>query len=298
MDDHELDRAVFEGNNKLIQNILNNSPALAASYEDYIGNSLLHEAASQGDLQHIVFLISLGANINKKGNNGETPIYVAVRNLNVEAVKLLIEYGAKIKVGNDQSETPIAIAEYYGLNPSHEIYNSLTNQWKLEAKEMSENFYNLGNQLLIEEKFSDAIKAYDSAILYTYNNGLAFLNRGKAYLKQTNLKAACLDWEKAGSFGVKDAYKLLWKHYPSDYDFEKSSPEAKSKTINAVRRLLNRMEEEPTFKNLVRYIITKEGTEFANKMFKAFQYGWENCGHTPVNYCKIYCEVFYNVDVT
>jgi hypothetical protein len=297
MDELELEQAAFEGNNKLLQAILIDKPELIISYEDFIGNSLLHLAAAQGDLQHINFLIALGADVNKKGDNGETPIYSAVRNSNLDAVKLLIKYGAKIKVGNNQSETPVAVAEYYDFGSSHEIYNCLTNQWKIEAKNTSEEFYNLGNQLLLEEKITDAIAAYGNAILYTYNHGPAYLNRGKAHLKQNNLKAACSDWEKAASFGMKDAYRLLWAHSPTDYDFEKSPQEAKDKIVSSVRRLLNRMTEEPSFENLVRHVILNKGKDTANSLFKTLQFGWENCGNSPANYCKVYCKVFYNDEV-
>jgi Ankyrin repeats (3 copies) len=52
---------------------------------------------SSKDIQQLKNLITQGANVNKVDKNGYTPLFIAVENGNLEAVKALIDAGADVK---------------------------------------------------------------------------------------------------------------------------------------------------------------------------------------------------------
>lgn len=176
---------------------------------DHFGDSLLHNAIGFGDLELVKNLIRLGADPNNKGQNGETPIYVAVRSKNKEMVDTLITLGAKVKVGNDQSETPIAVAEYLGYDSSHELYNLLTNKIKGELKIVSDQYIEIANQYIVEDKYEEALNYYGYAIQYSYNSDNAFYLRGRVHLKMGNLELAKTDFISAVKYGNEKAKQYL-----------------------------------------------------------------------------------------
>lgn len=79
---------------------------------------------------------------------------------------------------------------------------------------------------------------------------------------------------------------------PSEYDFDKTSDEAKAKITGAVKRLLDRMPDTPSFEGLVREVIKAQGEAVADDIYNAIKYGWEANGMQPVNYDAIYDKIF------
>jgi len=64
------------------------------------GATLLHVAAQQGNLTAVKFLVSQGANVNAKTNQGFTPLFLAVSfNKNTEVAEFLISVGSDVKDG-------------------------------------------------------------------------------------------------------------------------------------------------------------------------------------------------------
>ncbi|QWX82523.1 ankyrin repeat domain-containing protein [Cellulophaga sp. HaHaR_3_176] len=77
---------------------------------DIYGCTALHRHASfhSGDIS---ILLELGANVNAKNNNGETPLhYAAGGGFKVDDVKRLIENGAKTEIVNKNGQTPFDYA--------------------------------------------------------------------------------------------------------------------------------------------------------------------------------------------
>lgn len=58
-------------------------------------------------------LISNGANIMARNNNGDTPLHTAVRSCELETVTLLIEQGADVNAENKYGRTPLHWAAYW-----------------------------------------------------------------------------------------------------------------------------------------------------------------------------------------
>lgn len=185
------------------------NPKQINTFVDHFGDSLLHNAIGLEDTELVKNLIRLGADPNKKGQNGETPIFIAVRRKNKELVDTLITLGAKVKVGNEQSETPIAIAEYLGYDSSHELYNLLTNKIKEELRVVSDQYVEMGNQYVVEEKYQEALTHYGYAIQYCYNNDNAYYFRGRVNLRLGNLELSKADFMSAVKYGNEKAKQYL-----------------------------------------------------------------------------------------
>ena len=64
-------------------------------------------AVANDDLNETRNLISGGENVNRKEEDGTTPIFIAVENGNLPMVQLLLDAGAKINARNKEKQTPI-----------------------------------------------------------------------------------------------------------------------------------------------------------------------------------------------
>ena len=77
-------------------------------------NSELLKAAKEGELSRIKTILEKGADVNAKGNFGDTPLHhathYAAANCNIEIVRFLIEKGADVNSETGLGDSPLAIA--------------------------------------------------------------------------------------------------------------------------------------------------------------------------------------------
>ncbi|WP_253303211.1 ankyrin repeat domain-containing protein [Wolbachia endosymbiont of Phyllotreta cruciferae] len=78
------------------------------------GYTPLHSVVSQGYLEVAKFLIEQGADINAKDYNGYTPLHLVASQGYLEAVELLIERGADINTRDYNGYTPLRLASSSG----------------------------------------------------------------------------------------------------------------------------------------------------------------------------------------
>lgn len=69
------------------------------------GETLLHAAARNGDIETMRLLLSLGADANRPGDLGDTPLHSAVSSKKPEAIRMLIEHGADTTIRNELGRT-------------------------------------------------------------------------------------------------------------------------------------------------------------------------------------------------
>ncbi|MHC4555843.1 MAG: ankyrin repeat domain-containing protein [Planctomycetota bacterium] len=67
----------------------------------------LHHAAANGEIEHVKLLISQGADVNVKNNDGQTPLHYAARRGHKEVVELLLANGADVNARDRMSKTPV-----------------------------------------------------------------------------------------------------------------------------------------------------------------------------------------------
>ncbi|KAK3262327.1 hypothetical protein CYMTET_28813, partial [Cymbomonas tetramitiformis] len=108
------------GSNNLgaIQDYLNLGTSIDAVSQtgdafDSVGTTALVEAAGAGHVEAVKFLLSRGANINKRAQNKNTALHVAARRSHQAVVKALIEAGARKESRNKENETPLHLAVGY-----------------------------------------------------------------------------------------------------------------------------------------------------------------------------------------
>lgn len=74
------------------------------------GQTILHKAASQGDLELLESLILQEAKIDEKNSEGFTALHEAVFSKNVEAVRLLLAAKAAVNEQNSNGTSPLHLA--------------------------------------------------------------------------------------------------------------------------------------------------------------------------------------------
>jgi len=93
----ELYYAVKRGDKTRIDMLLREQPGLSASPQGYLrGWTVIHEAAAGGNVGIVGLLISGGAGVNTRDQNGSTPLHEASARGNREVVALLLDNGALI----------------------------------------------------------------------------------------------------------------------------------------------------------------------------------------------------------
>lgn len=109
---HPLDYLVRINDNEGVRKILN-TLSVNPNSEKYIsieGDTPLHLAASQENVEIIQLLLSHSANPNEKNNQGMTPL---MKSSTPEILKLLVQYGANVNEKDNDGNTAIHHAVFF-----------------------------------------------------------------------------------------------------------------------------------------------------------------------------------------
>jgi uncharacterized protein len=77
----------------------------------FYGDQLLHAACVTGAIEDVKFLISIGADINSKGDSGYTPLHYAAEQNHTDVAIFLLKAGATLNVRDNDGNTPLELAE-------------------------------------------------------------------------------------------------------------------------------------------------------------------------------------------
>jgi ankyrin repeat protein len=80
----------------------------------WFGDTPLHLAALENQVEAIQKLVLLGADVNSQNQLGYTPLHYAVMEGNRKAVKKLLMLGADVKAVNGEGRTPVQEAQFRG----------------------------------------------------------------------------------------------------------------------------------------------------------------------------------------
>ncbi len=75
----------------------------------------LHAAVLNANVKLAKFLLTKGADPNRRTKYGDTPLHFAVEGGQLEMVRLLLKNGADASVKNDDGDTPLDIAKAHRL---------------------------------------------------------------------------------------------------------------------------------------------------------------------------------------
>ena len=103
----KLHTAASDGNNEEVRDLLSIGAKINARMNN--GATPLHCAVGSGHKDTVVLLLSKGANVNLKDMNRNTPLHYAVTNNDKEIVKILIAHGANVNTKNMSGLTPLGI---------------------------------------------------------------------------------------------------------------------------------------------------------------------------------------------
>ena len=96
--------AVFLANTERVSAMLRDDPELAK--ERYArGDTALHHAARNGDLEIVTQLVSRGADVNATTDNNHFPLYCAAGHGHVETTQYLVEKGADLQAQLSDGKT-------------------------------------------------------------------------------------------------------------------------------------------------------------------------------------------------
>jgi ankyrin repeat protein len=118
----QLQRAVSDGNLKLVKSLINKGCILNA--KDNYGRTLIYDAIVKGYKDIVKEFCIANADINNQDINGKTPLHFSCIYGNLEITKLLIGYGANVNIRDKNGNIPIFDA-IFNSNGETEIISML-----------------------------------------------------------------------------------------------------------------------------------------------------------------------------
>lgn len=104
----EFFRAIEQSNRPRFQQLLKIDPTLVNSRNDYLANSTpLHETSLYGGKVFMDELLSKGADVNAKDDNGITSFGIAAMSADVPTIQRMIDMGADISARDNEGRTPL-----------------------------------------------------------------------------------------------------------------------------------------------------------------------------------------------
>lgn len=101
------------GNFEIVKVTLEHGADIDAVSKNKFSATPLQGAAAMQNLELARLLISRGANVNCRGDEGVSPLHEAAGNGQIELAKLLLDHGAKLNAKDDHGKTPLTIALEY-----------------------------------------------------------------------------------------------------------------------------------------------------------------------------------------
>jgi len=109
--DYELSYQVARGSALVVDALIFAGASVDAN--DYVGWTLLHEAAKRGATDIVKILLKAGASVDAKALAG-TPLHAAARRGHTDIVKILLNAGSSVDAKEEEGWTPLHLAARHG----------------------------------------------------------------------------------------------------------------------------------------------------------------------------------------
>ncbi|XP_031627754.1 poly [ADP-ribose] polymerase tankyrase-2-like [Contarinia nasturtii] len=213
-------------------------------YRSYITGKLvdrttpLHEAVKHNNLCVVELLITQGANVNARADEGMTPIFEAAKTGNKDVAELLIKHGASVKARKTYSETPLLVASENGNKDVVELLIE-NGGAEIGRKSLDDTLFKAvenGNKDVVELliKHGADIHASDtwgytplhSAAKYGNKDAVEVLIKHRAYVNAQTEYGKVTPLHQAAENGNKDVVEFLIKHGANVYatNYYKETP--------------------------------------------------------------------------
>jgi len=109
-----IHEAAQNGDIKKVALLLKQQPSLVSSKDEKYGQTALHVAALNNQMDVAKLLIENKADVNAKANNGSTPLHLAAGKGNTDVVVLLLASNADVNAVDNEGWSPMHSAVLYG----------------------------------------------------------------------------------------------------------------------------------------------------------------------------------------
>uniref|UniRef100_A0A093UL03 Ankyrin-3 n=1 Tax=Talaromyces marneffei PM1 TaxID=1077442 RepID=A0A093UL03_TALMA len=82
----------------------------------------IHRAARENDIDTVLQLLEIGANVNEKTSNSNTPLHIAIEHKHLDMITVLLERGADVNIPGNYGVTTLMLALQRGL---HDVVEKL-----------------------------------------------------------------------------------------------------------------------------------------------------------------------------
>lgn len=196
------------------------------------------QAAHQGNLEVVRYLLAEGVRVNSYDSNYMTALHLAAKRGHLAVVKCLIDHGASLYFENEQKQTALALASSAN---QYEVVNYLTklgasasnvstsaellppnqdNIFTLSSlsinNKTSEEWFQEGWECYKKGEYANAIEAYEQALRLNNNFYYAWTNKALAQIYKGDYQAALISSKEALRLAPHDKYCLY--HYALAFD--------------------------------------------------------------------------------
>lgn len=186
---------------------------------DESGNTLLHIAVTDNNIEIIKLLLKNKADLNIKNETGMTALHIAVVNENLSTVNLLLEHKAKPNLGNQSGTSPLMLAANIGS------INILKTLIKHGAQVDATN-HDKNNALMI------SLLSNNCNLSVKYNIAVILINADLSIINQVNK-----DGETAQSIAKSRKFENINKlMIEAGRKLEKINNQKKKKQVNNIEK--------------------------------------------------------------
>lgn len=104
--------AVKAGDTVQAEQLLRTKAGIDVNAQDSDAQTILHSAASEGEIEVAKLLVSKGADVNAVGPAGKTPVHLATESGQQAIVEYLLAHGANINAKDSEGNTPLHYATF------------------------------------------------------------------------------------------------------------------------------------------------------------------------------------------
>lgn len=104
--------SISDPNSDIYKKIIRKGASLSLLND--LGENILHSAIYSGKLERVIEVVDF-VDVNKKSNEGTTPLLLSIGLENENISNYLIEIGADIECSDNDGNKPIHLASYFGL---------------------------------------------------------------------------------------------------------------------------------------------------------------------------------------